>query len=109
MVEDAVIRSDGRDDEPMPQGVSIAIDGPVASGKGTLAKALARRLGGFYLDTGAMYRAVAVAAKDRGLNVENPSDVQSVLPWRRVYALQLNYECRLRQHPLEHGLALLVA
>ena len=39
----------------------ITIDGPAASGKGTVAKALATRLGFAYLDTGAMYRAVALA------------------------------------------------
>lgn len=65
--------------ETMPQGFSIAIDGPVASGKGTLATALAKRLGGFYLDTGAMYRSVGVAAIDRGINIENPSDVGTIL------------------------------
>src|SRR5450759_2272563 len=36
----------------------IAIDGPAASGKSTVARALAERLGAHYLDTGAMYRAV---------------------------------------------------
>ncbi len=40
----------------------IAIDGPAGAGKSTIAKALARRLGIDYLDTGAMYRAVTVAA-----------------------------------------------
>ncbi len=45
----------------------IAIDGPAASGKSTVAKALAARLGAHYLDTGAMYRAVALAALLRGV------------------------------------------
>ncbi len=49
----------------------IAIDGPAASGKSTLARALAARLGLTFLDTGAMYRAVTLAALDRGLA---PSD-----------------------------------
>lgn len=49
----------------------IAIDGPAASGKSTLARALARRLGLTFLDTGAMYRAVTLAALDRGVD---PSD-----------------------------------
>ena len=39
--------------------MQIAIDGPVAAGKGTIAKLLAKRLGWLYVDTGAMYRAVA--------------------------------------------------
>jgi cytidylate kinase len=43
----------------------VAIDGPAASGKSTVARALAQRLGLAYLDTGAMYRAVAVEALRR--------------------------------------------
>ncbi len=39
----------------------VAIDGPASSGKSTTARAVARRLGGLYLDTGAMYRALALA------------------------------------------------
>jgi cytidylate kinase len=46
----------------------IAIDGPAGSGKSTVAKALAARLGLEYLDTGAMYRAVTFAALRRGVD-----------------------------------------
>jgi cytidylate kinase len=53
----------------------IAIDGPAGSGKSTVAKAVAERLGLGYLDTGAMYRAVAFAAIRRGLD---PQDVGAV-------------------------------
>jgi CMP/dCMP kinase len=49
----------------------VAIDGPSGSGKSTVARALAAKLGLGYLDTGAMYRAVAFAALRRGLD---PSD-----------------------------------
>ncbi|MBP6776588.1 MAG: bifunctional 3-phosphoshikimate 1-carboxyvinyltransferase/cytidylate kinase [Piscinibacter sp.] len=45
----------------------IAIDGPSASGKGTLAAAVAARLGYAYLDSGALYRATALAARDAGV------------------------------------------
>jgi CMP/dCMP kinase len=44
--------------------VVIAIDGPAGAGKSTVARAVARELGFTYLDTGAMYRAVALAAQD---------------------------------------------
>ncbi len=44
----------------------IAIDGPAGAGKSTVARAAAERLGFTYLDTGAMYRCVALAAADRG-------------------------------------------
>lgn len=49
----------------------VAIDGPAASGKSTVAKALAQRLGLAYLDTGAMYRALAVEAVHRGLDLSD--------------------------------------
>ena len=49
----------------------VAIDGPAASGKSTVAKALARRIGAHYLDTGAMYRAVALAALRRGISLDD--------------------------------------
>lgn len=42
------------------RGFAIAIDGPVAAGKGTIAPLLAKKLGGFYLYTGAMYRCLAL-------------------------------------------------
>ena len=53
----------------------IAIDGPAGSGKSTVARALAERLGLSYLDTGAMYRAVAFAALRRGIDPEDASVV----------------------------------
>ncbi len=53
----------------------IAIDGPGGSGKSTVARHLAERLGLEYLDTGAMYRAVAFAALRRGID---PSDTEPV-------------------------------
>lgn len=50
----------------------VAIDGPAGAGKSSAARALARRLGFRFLDTGAMYRAVALAALRRGLDWKNP-------------------------------------
>jgi CMP/dCMP kinase len=49
----------------------IAIDGPAGSGKSTVARAVAEGLGLAYLDTGAMYRAVAFAALRRGIDPED--------------------------------------
>jgi len=49
----------------------IAIDGPSGAGKSTIAKLLARELGFEYLDTGALYRAVALSLLQRGLNEES--------------------------------------
>lgn len=55
----------------MPKSLTIAIDGPAASGKSTLAQALAERLGFLYFDTGAMYRAVTLAALERGVDLKD--------------------------------------
>lgn len=62
----------------------IAIDGPAGSGKSTIARHLASELGVAYLDTGAMYRAVAFAALRRGLD---PGEIDPVA--RLVRDLQL--------------------
>jgi cytidylate kinase len=50
----------------------VTLDGPAGAGKSTAARELARRLGFRFLDTGAMYRAVALAAVRAGLNWDNP-------------------------------------
>ncbi|HEU4838454.1 MAG TPA: (d)CMP kinase [Micavibrio sp.] len=60
----------------MKQHLVIAIDGPAASGKGTLARKLAKELGLAYLDTGALYRCVGKAVLDAG---QNPADEQSAI------------------------------
>ncbi len=59
----------------------VAIDGPVGSGKSTVAKALARRLDLPYLESGAMYRVVALAAVRRGIdpNAEGAADEVTAL------------------------------
>ena len=62
-----------------PSAISIiAIDGPAASGKSTVGKALAERLGFLYFDTGLMYRAVTWAALDRGIAVTDEPAVTAL-------------------------------
>jgi cytidylate kinase len=63
----------GGEDDVLPR--VIAIDGPAGSGKSTVARLLAETLGLDYLDTGAMYRAVAFAALRRGMD---PDDIEPV-------------------------------
>lgn len=59
--------------------INIALDGPAGSGKSTIAKILAERFHLLYLDTGAMYRAVALACIRRGVNCKNRDEVQDIL------------------------------
>jgi len=56
----------------------VAIDGPMGAGKSTVAKRLADRLSFRYVDTGAMYRAVAWAARQRGVDIHNREAVAEV-------------------------------
>lgn len=57
--------------------INIAIDGPAGAGKSTVARAVAKKLGILYLDTGAMYRAMALKAMREGID---PNDKEQVLP-----------------------------
>lgn len=57
----------------------IAIDGPSGSGKSTIAKSLAERLGTLYIDTGAMFRALAYSADQSGVNIKEESSVNEFL------------------------------
>lgn len=61
------------------QKIIIAVDGPAASGKGTLAKKLAERLGYAHLDSGALYRAVAMAVLEIGGDPTKYVDVKPAL------------------------------
>ncbi len=56
----------------------IAIDGPSASGKGTIAAAVARHLGFHYLDSGALYRIVGLVAGERGINLDRDLEVSRI-------------------------------
>jgi len=66
--------------------VVVAIDGPAGSGKSTLSRALAQRLGLQRLDTGAMYRSVAWAVLEWGVD---PSDAEAVAEVARVLAIDV--------------------
>jgi CMP/dCMP kinase len=59
----------------------IAIDGPAGAGKSTVARGVAKALGFTYLDSGAMYRCVALAALDRGIEVDD-GEALGDLAWR---------------------------
>jgi cytidylate kinase len=62
----------------------IAIDGPAGAGKSAVARALARALGYTFLDSGAMYRSVALAASRRGADPATVASEITVMPGERV-------------------------
>lgn len=69
----------------------IAIDGPAASGKSSVARELARRLGFIYVNSGAMYRAITWLALERGIPTTDPGAVEQL-------AEQAAISCQLREH-----------
>ncbi len=72
----------------MTRPSTIAIDGPAASGKSTIGRLLARRLGYIYFDTGVMYRAVTWAALVRGVAIEDEAGVTALARRLRIDVLR---------------------
>ena len=71
----------------MKKSLIVAVDGPAGAGKSTVCKLLAKQLGYTYLDTGAMYRAMAWTALTEKLNIEDESEIArhiELLPLRFV-------------------------
>ena len=68
----------------------IAIDGPVGSGKSTLARRVAELMGYVYIDTGAMYRALALKALRRGLGFDREGDLETLARGTRIDLKALN-------------------
>lgn len=64
----------------MMKNIAIAIDGPAAAGKSTIAKIIAERLGYIYIDTGAMYRSVTWYALSKGVDCQDEKAVCNLLP-----------------------------
>lgn len=79
---------------------SIAIDGPSGAGKSTLAKSLAQELGFLYVDTGAIYRTVGVAVRNRGID---PSDAAGVTAVLRSLSITMGYGADGLQHMFLDG------
>jgi cytidylate kinase len=71
------------------KGPLITIDGPAGAGKTTVSRALAQRMGYTYVDTGALYRGVAVAAADRGISPDDDAALADLCP-------KLHFEFRRR-------------
>lgn len=63
----------------MKEFLQVAIDGPAGAGKSTIAKAVAERLGIFYVDTGAMYRAIALKGLRLGIAFDQEEDIRRMI------------------------------
>ena len=68
----------------MKKKISIAIDGPAAAGKSTVAKLVAEKLSYIYIDTGAMYRALTLKALTKDVNLENAMELYTLLTQTQI-------------------------
>ena len=79
----------------MPAHHVIAIDGPAASGKSSVARALAQRLQFSHVNSGAMYRAVTWHALQRGVNVREPAAVAAAVERSRIVCDLIDNQSRI--------------
>jgi len=75
--------------------ISIAIDGPAGAGKSTIAKIVSKTLGIVYLDTGAMYRTVALKAIREGIDTSNREKLSEIVKNIRITITYSNNEQRI--------------
>ena len=85
----------------MPKTISIAIDGPAGAGKSTIARRLAKELGFYYVDTGAIYRTVAYFLDLWGVS---PKDVDGVRRYIDELTVEICYDEDGVQHMIMNGL-----
>ena len=71
--------------------IAIAIDGPGGAGKSTISKAVAKKLGIIYVDTGALYRTVGYYARENGLSVEDTKVSANMEPLLPNIAIEIRY------------------
>lgn len=85
----------------MKKTYSIAIDGPAGAGKSTIARRLARELGYYYVDTGAIYRTVAYFLDLLGIS---PKDKDGVQRYIDELTIGIEYDGEGKQHMLMNGM-----
>lgn len=78
-----------------PDGLIIAVDGPSGAGKSTITRLLSKRLGYLHLDTGAMYRAVALAVKRAGVPAEDDAALTVVCRDLEISFIRTDDCCRV--------------
>ena len=71
--------------------INIAIDGPGGAGKSTISKAVAKKLGIIYVDTGALYRTVGYFARENGLSVNDVRDSELITPLLDKISIEIRY------------------
>ena len=85
----------------MEKKISVAIDGPAGAGKSTIARRLARELGYYYVDTGAIYRTVAYFMDLWGVS---PKDVDGVTRYIDELTIGIEYDEEGVQHMIMNGM-----
>ena len=85
----------------MPKTINIAIDGPAGAGKSTMAKRLAKEMGYYYVDTGAIYRTVAYFLDLLGVS---PKDVDGVSRYIDELTVEIEYDEEGLQHMIMNGM-----
>ena len=85
----------------MGKYISVAIDGPAGAGKSTIAKALAKELGYYYVDTGAIYRTVAYFLDLLGIS---PKDIDGVTRYIDELTVEIAYDETGAQHMIMNGM-----
>ena len=85
----------------MSKTYSIAIDGPAGAGKSTIARRLAKELGYYYVDTGAIYRTVAYFLDLLGIS---PKDIDGVSRYIDELTVDIAYDEEGKQHMLMNGM-----
>ena len=85
----------------MAKTISIAIDGPAGAGKSTIAKRLAKELGFYYVDTGAIYRTVAYFMDLLGVA---PKDIDGISRYIDELTIEIEYDEDGLQHMIMNGM-----
>ena len=85
----------------MAKTINIAIDGPAGAGKSTIARHLAKELGYYYVDTGAIYRTVAYFLDLLGIS---PKDADGVERYLDELTVAIEYDAEGKQHMIMNGM-----